>query len=126
MLNARALVVDRDTNQQALLASVFKQDGFRVDCVRDGLEAIALLERTVFALVVIDARVEGVEALLARISPQSSGSILMKVLAGDHSFRDRYPVIEQPVDIRDLREKAEKCRGTAIQLMTPMRYLDVG
>lgn len=116
MLNARALVVDRDVNQQALLASVLKQDGFRVDCARGAAEAIVLLERTLFALVVIDASADGAADLLERISPQSNGNVLIKTEPGDTSFDDRYPVIKRPVDIAELRAAAEKCRGTAIHL----------
>jgi GAF domain-containing protein len=116
MLNPRALIVDRDANQQALLASVLKQDGFRVDSARGVTEAILLLGRSVFALLVLDPHTEGAADLLARISPDSSASVLVKVGPGDTSFDGRFPVIRRPVDIAELRAAAEKCRASAIQL----------
>jgi CheY-like chemotaxis protein len=75
----RILVVDDDDALREVLITVFTQDGHAVDGARDGKEALALLERQPYDLVLSDLRMPGVD-----------GPSLYEILRTRHHFPVRF------------------------------------
>lgn len=78
----RILVVDDDDAIRALLQTVLRRRGFRVESARNGVEALELMTAGAYALVVLDLmmpRMSGYELLdhLSRLSIMSRPRVLV-------------------------------------------------
>jgi DNA-binding NtrC family response regulator len=106
----RALVVDDDAEQRALLAHALDRAGFEVSTLHDGLELLELLRMAPprhFQLVVTDQRMPGLHGT--------------EVLARTGSRRTRF-VIVSGYDTPQIRAQAEKY-GAAAFVIKPF---DIG
>lgn len=61
--NDRILVVDDDLEMCGLLAEVLREEGFRVSATGDSLEALTLLKREEFDLLITDLKMKGLKGL---------------------------------------------------------------
>jgi PAS domain S-box-containing protein len=57
------LIVDDEKSIRASLYDILAREGFRVDTARDGLEAVEILERKRFALVITDVKMPGLDGM---------------------------------------------------------------
>jgi CheY-like chemotaxis protein len=79
----RILVVDDDDTIRALLRTVLRRRGFRIDSARNGVEALELMQRCRYALLVLDLmmpRMSGYELLEHLTKPGVRGNARVLVL----------------------------------------------
>ena len=102
----RILVADDDAATHRVMAALFAPDGFVVDGARAGAQALQLVERNDYDLLIADA---------TRAGP--SGAPLVSELIADVRWRDRLLTIggrhggtrvSKPFDLRQVRALAEK------------------
>ena len=91
----RVLVVEDSLTTRELEASMLRAAGYDVDAARDGLEALELLARKTFDLVVTDLQM-----------PRMDGFAFMKRLRADRRFKD-IPVIV----VSSLGSEEDKLKG---------------
>lgn len=72
----RVLIVDDDEDSRELLRRLVRREGFVVDLARDGREALSMLERSDYALLLSDLRMSGMDGfeLARRIREREAGS----------------------------------------------------
>ena len=106
----RILVADDDAATHRVLAALFAPDGFVVDGARAGAQALQLVERNDYDLLIADAALVG-----------PSGAPLVAELAADSRWRDRVLTIggrtdgrrvTKPFDLRQVRAMAEQILAT--------------
>lgn len=112
----RALIVDDDAGVRLLLRRILVRNNFEVDLARDGAEAIAMIARKEYGVIVLDLmmpRIDGrsVVRYLARYAPEKLSSVIVMSAFGEDAFDDVCPPvrhkIEKPFDIETvLREIA--------------------
>jgi DNA-binding response OmpR family regulator len=112
-----ALVVDDDPSIRLMVSKILEREGFRADVAADGAEALDLIERTRYQLVVLDLmmpKVGGLEVI--RSLKKNCASTLRKVIVtsavasevdGDLAFVCH--VLPKPFDISKLMEYAREC-----------------
>ncbi len=68
----RILVLEDDANMRSMLALVLEKEGYQVEAVGTGLEAVQRASQGAFDLVIVDIRMEGIDGLeaLARVREQ--------------------------------------------------------
>jgi len=102
----RILVADDDAATHRVMAALFAPDGFVVDGARAGAQALQLVERNDYDLLIADAALAG-----------PSGAPLVSELTADARWRDRLLTIggrpggarvNKPFDLRQVRALAEK------------------
>ena len=105
---ARLLIADDDKPIRALLATVAKRAGFAVDVAKDGAEALEMIERSGYDIVIVDLmmpQLSGYE-LIQRISSFNPRPIIIVATAltnGDVSTLDDSlvrRVIRKPFDVQ--------------------------
>ncbi len=57
----RILVVDDEVNMQALFKKILSKEGYQVETVSSGVEAVKFLEKDRFDLVVSDLKMPGMD-----------------------------------------------------------------
>ncbi len=87
--NQRILVVDDDDAIRALLQTVLRRRGFRVDGAHNGIEAVEQLAAREYALVVLDL-----------MMPQMSGYEVLEHLARQPGTQSRVLVLTAGMDAR--------------------------
>jgi DNA-binding response OmpR family regulator len=117
-LEKRILIVDDDDPIRALLMTVLRRRSFRVDCARNGIDALEHLARCRYALVVLDLmmpRMNGYEVLdhLSRM-PSTTRPLVLVLTAGMEQQRkfDTSLVIgtiQKPFDIELLVDTVAGC-----------------
>src|SRR5687768_14011893 len=108
----RVLVVDDDDDTRHLLVSLLRQRGLNVDEAADGAEALDLLRRNVYAVVLLDLlmpRADGFAVLDAMKSDDVKSAPVMLVVTGaDRSTVDRldsqriHGIVRKPFDSQEL------------------------
>jgi len=90
----RVLIVDDEKTIRETLQDIFTREGFRVETARDGREALDLIEKEKFALVITDLKMPGYGGM------DLYGSILKK-----HAYlKDKMIILTGDVFSEDVRE----------------------
>lgn len=118
-LEKRILIVDDDDAIRALLTTVLRRRGFRVDTARNGMDALERLNACRYALIVLDLmmpRMNGYE-VLAHLSamPANARPFVLVLTAGleQRKFDTSMVVgtIQKPFDIELLVDTVAGCLG---------------
>ena len=114
----RILVVDDDAAIRSLVRRVLERAGYEVATARDGGEAIALIARDDYDVVLLDVMMPGVDGLEVVESLARENSPVLAhtyLLTASLSKRlDDLPVrgiIAKPFDIHDLIAETKDCIG---------------
>jgi DNA-binding response OmpR family regulator len=111
--NARVLIIEDDEEMRSLLKDFFVEEGFDTDSVSKGYDALGMLGKKSFDLVITDIRMPGLTGLdiLPRIKKlQPSISIIIITVFGSEEVRRRaYErgatlYLEKPIQFQKLRE----------------------
>lgn len=122
----KVLVAEDDHGIQTLLRTILAREGFTVDCVDDGAEALTRLAATRYDVVLIDLmmpRLSGAD--LIDMLVQSNAEVLSRVIvitaAALHDMRrfQRLPIVRKPFDLDELRGRVHAIAGTGAALQQP-------
>jgi two-component system chemotaxis sensor kinase CheA len=91
---SRVLAVDDSLTTRTLIRSILEAAGYEVEVARDGLEAIALLHRDPFDLVIADVEM-----------PRMNGFELTEAIRRDERMRQTPVVLVTSLDSRDHRAR---------------------
>jgi DNA-binding response OmpR family regulator len=116
MLNI--LVAEDDRGIQTLLKTILTREGFTVDCVSDGAEALQRLGSTRYDVILIDLMMptlSGAE-LIARLIETNDDALsrIIVVTAGalhDTRTLPRLPIVRKPFDLDELRSSVRAVGG---------------
>jgi CheY-like chemotaxis protein len=120
--DVRILVVDDDDAIRMLVTRLFQRRGYEVRSARDGVEAIELLDRATYDLMILDLmmpRVDGIgviEHLAASSGPQPR---IIVMTAAVPNILARVPperiwkLITKPFDLDVLLQHADEALGAA-------------
>ena len=122
MSGPRVLVTDDQDSVRDLLAAVLRGEGYAVEAAVTGEQALALMEREAFALVLLDLALPGMSGMdvLAR-ARALQGDAQFLVLTGHGSVRSAveamrlgaFDYLNKPVDIDELLLTAARALGEA-------------
>jgi CheY-like chemotaxis protein len=108
----RILVADDDLTIRQLVCTLVKRDGYLVDCVPDGEEAIAKLQENEYAVILLDLmmpRVDGFGVIdyLKAHPPARKPLILVITAYADQRFKEVDPgvvsgILRKPFEIAEL------------------------
>jgi two-component system OmpR family response regulator len=116
--NFRALVVEDDAGISGLVTRVLAREGFVVECVKDGSEAIELLKDVAYDLLILDMflpRIGGELVLdyLEQEQPRYLRRVIVTTASPRHlscEFLQRIcRLLEKPFDINRLALFAREC-----------------
>jgi chemosensory pili system protein ChpA (sensor histidine kinase/response regulator) len=120
----RALVVDDSLSARRALAEFVRDLGFEVQTAGDGLEAVALLERTVPDILLIDLempRMNGLE-LTAHVRSRNATMHLPVLMVTSRSTeKHRRSAMQAGVSVYLVKPFAEDVLATHIQQLTAQR-----
>lgn len=113
------LVVDDDPNALDIVRTYLESRGYTVATAKDGKEALAQLERTRPALVLLDVMMPGMDGWeVARIIKNHPGfdSIRVVMLTARSDFADKHEglragaddYIVKPIQLKELGERVER------------------
>lgn len=114
----RVLVVDDDASVRLLLTSAFRRKDLIVDEAPSGAEAIALLRRHTFAVVLLDLLMQDVDgfAVLDAMREEAIAPPVVLVITGaDRSIVERldprrvHGVVRKPFDAEEISLIVEAC-----------------
>jgi len=113
------LVADDDQSIRQLVSTIVRKEGFAVDCVVDGLEAIGKLKEHDYAVILLDLMMPrmdgfGVIDYLKRHPPRMKPIVLIITAYADQRFKLVDPnvvagVIRKPFEIADLGRLVRLC-----------------
>jgi DNA-binding response OmpR family regulator len=112
----RALVIDDDDHIRELLQALLETAGYRVDLMRDGIDAVDLKE-TDYAVILLDMKMPIFDgARLTDYWKLTNPSVLRRVillsgysrLSSDRDF-GTFNVIAKPFDYRELLNAVDAC-----------------
>jgi DNA-binding response OmpR family regulator len=110
--NARVLIIEDDEEMRSLLKDFFVEEGFETDSVSNGYDALGVLTKKVFDLVVTDIRMPGLTGLdiLPRIKKiQPEVAIIVITAFGTEEVRRKAferganAYLEKPIHFQELR-----------------------
>jgi DNA-binding response OmpR family regulator len=108
----RILVAEDDHGIQTLLRTILAREGFLVDCVDDGAEALARLDSARYDVILVDLmmpRFSGADLidLLAQSNHDALSRVIVITAAALHDMRTfhRLPVVRKPFDLDELRSR---------------------
>jgi CheY-like chemotaxis protein len=114
----RILVVDDDAEIRGLVRNVLERVGYEVSTARDGAQAIDLLAKSDYDVVLLDVMMPGLSGLEVVESLRRDNSAVLAhtyLLTASLSKRfEQLPVrgiIEKPFDIHDLVAETKDCIG---------------
>jgi DNA-binding response OmpR family regulator len=111
--SVRVLIIEDDQEMRSLLEDFFLEEGFETDSVSNGFDALGILIKKPFDLVITDIRMPGLTGMdiLPRIRKLQPGvSIIMITAFGSEGVRQRaYErgatlYLEKPIHFQKLRE----------------------
>lgn len=115
----RVLVADDDQAIRQLVGTIVKREGLEVDCAADGAEAIELLRRNEYAVLLIDLmmpRVDGfgVVDYVSRHPPAQKPVVLVITAYADQRFKEVDPtivtgILRKPFEVADLGNLVRLC-----------------
>lgn len=119
MATPRILVADDDHSIRQLLCTIIEREGFQVDCVAGGRQAIEKLKEGDYAVVLLDLMmpiVNGFDVIryLKENPPMLKPVVLVISAYTDQSFRDVDPdvvagVLRKPFEVSDLAGLVRLC-----------------
>jgi len=110
--NARALIIEDDEEMRSLLRDFFVEEGVETDSVSNGYDALGVLTKQIFDLVVTDIRMRGLTGLdiLPRIKKiQPEIAIIVITAFGTEEVRRKAferganAYLEKPIHFQELR-----------------------
>jgi diguanylate cyclase (GGDEF)-like protein len=133
----RIVVADDDRAMRFALHNVLQQDGYRIEQATNGLQAVALCERQMPDLVLMDARMPKLDGFTAcariRQLPDGAGIpiLIITALDDDHSIERAFSAgasdyIPKPVHFAVLRQRVTRMleASRAQQHVTRLAYQD--
>ena len=118
----RALVVDDDASIRVLVSRILSREGFAVDAVRDGAEAIEMLLQHAYDVIALDLMMPRIDGLgvvkyLTEHRPELLEKVIVMTAFGTQALTKVCPpvarFIEKPFEVdRLLAETAECVRGS--------------
>lgn len=117
----RVLIADDEAEIRDVLRQFFERHGYSVDCVVDGLSAVALALSGQYDAVILDCRMPGMSGLeVARAVRCFDGSVAATPLIGISGLLDDVrkecldagmnAFLAKPFSLEALLEKVEECR----------------
>jgi two-component system response regulator (stage 0 sporulation protein F) len=117
--DVRVLLADDDHAIRQLVTTIMRREGLEIDSAVDGMEAIELLKRHEYAVILLDLmmpRVDGFEVIdyLARHPPSVKPVVLVITAYADQKFKQVDPnlvagVIRKPFEVADLGALVRLC-----------------
>ena len=118
-IQPRVLVADDDQAIRQLVCTIVKREGLEVDCVADGAEAIEMLRRHIYAVVLVDLmmpRVDGFGVIehLKTHPPDYKPVVLVITAYADQTFKKVDPdvvtgVVRKPFEVADVGNVVRLC-----------------
>ncbi|HUR82598.1 MAG TPA: response regulator [Thermoanaerobaculia bacterium] len=114
----RALVVDDDAGIRILVTRILSRDGYAVDAVRDGAEAIEMVLQHAYDVIALDLmmpRIDGfgVVKYLVANRPELLKKVIVMTAYGAQALTKVCPpvarFIEKPFDVARLLTEAAEC-----------------
>jgi ATP-dependent Lon protease len=113
--NPRILLVDDEVIARENLTIVFKADGYEVEAVGNGLEAVAAMEREPANIVVSDLKMDGMDGMeLLQVLRKRWPDTKVVMITG-------YATVKTAVDA--MRQGADQYLGKPVNLTTLRRYV---
>jgi DNA-binding response OmpR family regulator len=114
------LVAEDDRGIQTLLTTILSREGFSVECVDDGAEALERLEARRYDAVLLDLMMPNLSGgdvirVLADRGHDALSRVIVITAAAMHEATavDRLPVLRKPFDINELRKRVHAVARTA-------------
>jgi CheY-like chemotaxis protein len=115
----RILVVDDDPGIRELVRNVLERAGYEVATARDGSQAIMLLAKSDYDVVLLDVMMPGVNGLevVESLQRDKNDAVLAHTYLLTASLSKRYEelpvrgIIAKPFDIHDLLAETKDCIG---------------
>ena len=116
----RVLVVDDDQSIRQLVCTIVQRERFTVDCAADGAEAIELLKKHDYSVILLDLmmpRVDGfgvIQFLKTHASGHPKPIVLVITAYADQKFKEVDPTIvaggiRKPFEVADLGNLVRLC-----------------
>jgi CheY-like chemotaxis protein len=131
---AKVLVVEDDAALRTLFLALLKRDGFEVECVDNGAEALDRLSRVRYSVVLLDLMMpvtSGFDVLriFAEKRPELLGRTIVATGASERDLakidRDSvYAVLRKPFDIHCLVSTIAACANQKGPILAPMPFDD--
>jgi DNA-binding response OmpR family regulator len=110
--SARVLIIEDDEEMRSLLKDFFAEEGFETDSVSNGYDALEVLTKNIFDLVVTDIRMPGLTGLdilprIKKIKPEVA--IIVITAFGTEEVRRKVferganVYLEKPIHFQELR-----------------------
>jgi DNA-binding NtrC family response regulator len=98
-LNENILVVDDDTELRKVLSSILSEEGYSVETVENGKQAIRVSEKTRFDLALIDSELPDMEGteLLHRLK-EKQPHIVMIIITGFPTIKNAMAAVNEGAD----------------------------
>lgn len=116
---ARVLVADDDQSIRQLVCTIVQREGFTVDCAADGAEAIDLLKKNSYAVILLDLmmpRIDGfgVIEFLKKHAEGLKPIVLVITAYADQKFKEVDPeivagVLRKPFEVAELGNLVHLC-----------------
>ncbi len=110
--NIRVLIIDDDEDMRSLLRELLEEDGFKTESSGNGCEALQVLTRRPFDLIITDVEMRGLTGLdilpeIKKLRPDAS-IIVMSSFAGTEVRRRSFEkgasaYLEKPVHMKKLK-----------------------
>jgi DNA-binding response OmpR family regulator len=121
------LVAEDDRGIQTLLTTILSREGFSVECVDDGAEALERLEARRYDAVLLDLMMPNLSGgdvirVLADRGHDALSRVIVITAAAMHeaTAMDRLPVLRKPFDINELRNRVHAvARSAALSAAAP-------
>ena len=117
------LVAEDDRGIQTLLRTILSREGFAVDCVDDGAEALERLESKRYDAVLLDLMMPNLSGgdVIRRLADRGHDAldrVIVITAAAIHEATalDRLPVVRKPFDLDELRSRVHTVAGAPRQL----------
>lgn len=117
MNEKKILIVDDEENARLGLSKLLAQEGYGVDCVANGIEALEFLRRKKANLVITDIRMPGMDGMtfLRELNRSYPGTdiIMMTAYGGVESYLEAlnlgaFEYINKPVKLDELKSIMKK------------------
>ncbi|MBL9169620.1 MAG: sigma-54-dependent Fis family transcriptional regulator [Verrucomicrobiales bacterium] len=121
--SCQVLIVDDDPGQRSLLESFLKGHGFLITTAASGEEAIDLLKRKEFSLMVSDVRMPGISGLEAlRLAREINASLPILLVTAFADIREAVSAmrdgavnyLSKPIDLDELLNSVQRATGLQI------------
>jgi DNA-binding response OmpR family regulator len=131
---ARVLVVDDEPNVRSALTRSLALLGYRADAASSGYEALGMLQRTPYDLMVLDLRMPGMDGVeVMQRSRQLRPDLLVIVLTGHATLDSAIAAVKshaidyllKPASLHDLAEAVANALQQRAQTLRRQRLLDV-